>query len=259
MPNAAHFSPWSAYLQKNSLPSHFAHFKLMSPMNIKLPTALVALACATIIPSQHAMAASAKDYIKEVVADCEELDGDQVAWKATDNQSSATAEPGIGLDKSKGLHIKAARAGNIGIKPAAMIGHPPLDVSLADGYMFWVKAVEGGGFFLEFKVQGAEKQRYILGKGVLAMDAGGNFLEPKEYLSIPRTQSLSAWIKLPTDFEGWIIIPSTVSVDGQNTGWKCSSPEAIGQPIPPISSFLVVIGDTGEFYLDHFSLYQAKR
>ena len=227
-------------------------------MKKQIPTALFAFLSTTIVLSHQARAASPTDYIKEVVADCENLDGDQISWKGAQNDSTCTAEAGIGFNNSKGLHLKPLRAGNIGVKPEAMIGHPPLDVSLADGYMFWVKANEGGTFFLEFRIDAPEKQRFFLGRGVLAMDTAGNLLDPKEYLFVPRDKGSAVGIKLPTDFEGWIIIPSTVSTDGQNTGWICANPETSGQPIPPIKGFIFVVDGKGDYYLDHFSLYKAK-
>ena len=227
-------------------------------MKAIIPTAILAVLSTTLVPSHQAHAATPIASIKELVSDCEEIEGDQITWKGENNKSICVVEAGIGFNKSKGLRIKCARAGNLGLKPQAMIGQPPLDVSSADGYMFLVKAVEGGSFSLEFKTEGPEGQRFSLGEGVLAMDTEGNFLDAKEYLAIPRNKSLPAWIKLPTDFEGWIIIPSTVSTEGLNTGWKCPDPITSGQPVPPVRSFLLVTGDTGEFLMDHFSLYQAK-
>ena len=227
-------------------------------MKATIPTALFAFLSTTIVLSHQARAASPTDYIKEVVADCENLDGDQISWKGGENDSTCTVESGIGFNNSKGLHLKPLRAGNLGIKSEAMVGQPPLDVSLADGYMFWVKANEAGLFTLEFRTDGPEKQRFLLGGGVLAMDTAGNLLDPKEYLFVPRVKGNAAGIKLPTDFEGWIIIPSTVSTDGQNTGWICANPEASGQPIPPVKGFYFVVDGKGDFYLDHFSLYKAK-
>lgn len=234
------------------------HSRFHFLMKTLIPTAILAVLSTTLVPSHQAHAATPTASIKEVVSDCEDLEGDQITWKGGNNESLCVAEAGIGFNKSKGLRIKCARAGNLGLKPEAMIGTQPLDVNSADGYMFWVKAVDGGAFSLEFKSEGPEGQRFSLGEGVLAMDTTGNFLDPKEYLAIPRNKSLPAWIKLPTDFEGWIIVPSTVSTEGQNTGWKCPDPNASGQPVPPIRSLLLVTGDTGEFHMDHFSLYQAK-
>ncbi|MEI8293444.1 MAG: hypothetical protein WCG66_05540 [bacterium] len=211
-----------------------------------------------IISSHHSFAATPTSHIKEVASDCENLEGEQILWKGEGNDSTAVIEPGVGFNRSKGLHFKASKAGFLNINPLATIGHPPLDVSLADGYMFWVKVVDAVTFSLEFKSQEFGGHRFVLGEGVLAMDTTGNFLDLKEYLLLPRDKANPAAIKLPADFEGWIIIPSTVSTEGLETGWKCSNPDATGQHVPPIKGLLFVTGPSGEFYLDHFSLYQAK-
>lgn len=190
-------------------------------------------------------------FIKEVINDCEEL-FDPIPVNNATGTHEIHAVDGEGYKGSKGLHVIFHEASHSSPQSKLLFNAPNLELGTADGLMFWVKAPDKIGINVSAGPSYSGEDRLGVADGVLVMDKEGNLLDASGYLI--KHQNGQRTIALEPGFEGWIIIPNTVSEDGVNTGWIHPS----GQPSDHITDIALWCGKPGEIYFDHLSLYQRK-
>lgn len=192
-------------------------------------------------------------YIKEVINDFDAVDSSEKIpfWPIDENGYSCLAEEGVGYKKSKGLHYTYPTTGHIAPFPKFLFKAPELDLTAADGIMIWIKPVDKSLISLSAASKIKGNERYCLGEGVKVMDAEGNLLDPSTWLVKHGNGQRS--IKLEAEREVWLIIPSTVSPDGTNTGWRRDDDSMEG-----IANLAIWLDKGGELYVDHLCFYQAK-
>ena len=188
--------------------------------------------------------------IKKIVNDFEKTP-DTFSFHPGEQQGAkCNAKNGIGFKNSRGLHLICPAVVHIAPAAKTFFNAPVLDMSSADGLMFWISTPQAMGFSLcatGKDVQGL----YNIGDGVLVMDERCQMLDPKKYLS--KANNALRSIALPAGFKGWIIVPSSLSNDGANSGWI--HPNASKGKVPQIDSLLIWTRQS-EFDIDQLSLYQ---
>jgi len=190
-------------------------------------------------------------FIQKVVNDCEMLP-DPLPINDANGGHEVHALDGAGYKGSKGLHVTFHEAAHFMVQGQHFFNAPTLELGEADGLMFWIKAPDKITISFSAGPSYPGEARLNVADGVRVMDKEGSLLDASDYLF--KHEIGVRTITLQPGFEGWIIIPNTVSEDGVNTGWSHPS----GQHSDHIKDIALWIGKPGEIYFDHLSLYQGK-
>jgi len=190
-------------------------------------------------------------FIKEVINDYEML-LDPIPVNNATGSHDVHALDGAGYKGSKGLHVIFNESAHFVTYGRLFFNAPNLELGEADGLMFWVKAPDKIAISFSAGPSYRGEDRLNVADGVLVMDKEGILLDASGYLF--KHENGVRTIALEPGFEGWIIIPNTVSEDGANTGWWHPS----GEPSDHLTDFAFWCGKAGEIYIDHLSLYQRK-
>jgi hypothetical protein len=183
--------------------------------------------------------------IKEVISDSEELPEEIPHWSREATGVTCIVENGVGYKESKGMHIMANIAGHIIPDPKTWFNAPMVDLGDSDGIMFWIGTQKALGISLFAADTNNQNVKYTLGDGVMVMDENGEMVET--------SKPANGLLTLPPAFEGWVLIPNTISQDGTSSGWK-------GEDVATLERLTAFYFWTpgGDFTIDHLSLYKKK-
>jgi len=227
-----------------------------------LPLVLGLLMAARLgLSGSPAHAAEEAPAIQKLLNDCERLSEEPLQWKAEENRSTATVEKEIGYQGSKGILIRLETAGHLLLSPEVTMNYGPLDLHGKGSYQFWIHVMRGPVIMrLEadevVTVPGDQANRIFMGDGAEVVDAKGKPFGSGAYL-IPSTDIKNPpCLHLPEGFQGWIVVPSSISPEGRQTGWQGQ-----GKELLPLGSlfFWFALPNSGEIVVDHFSLAPKKK
>jgi hypothetical protein len=221
---------------------------------MKLPIAPALLAC---LVSVHAVtAATPTGYVLEVANDFEGTPDTIASWPGRDDGTDCLAENGIGYNQSRGLRFTYSGAQHIGPPAEFMFNAPALEPGTADGLMFWIKTLQP--LTISISASGGQQgvPRFLLADGVRLADINGRVLDPSEYLIKHDNNQRS--IQLEGFFEGWIILPNSVSPDGTGAGWRQDDPSwaTAFERLDRITDLAIWSSSAGEIHIDQLCLYQ---
>ena len=188
--------------------------------------------------------------IKKVVNDFEKTPDTFSFYPGEQKGLKCDAKNGVGYKNSRSLHLVFPTVAHIAPDRKIFFNAPELDMSSADGLMFWISTPKAMGFTLSAPSKHITG-RYNMGDGVLVMDEHGKMVDPKKCLSTASNGQRS--INLEAGFKGWIIVPNTLSKDGTKAAWM--HPAASNGKVSEISD-LLFWSDKSEFDIDQLSLYQ---
>jgi hypothetical protein len=226
-----------------------------------LPLVLGLLVVAGPSPSGSAAhAAEEAPAIQKLLNDCERLSEEPLKWKGPENPSTVKVEKGTGYQGSKGIRIHVESTGHLVLSPEATLNGAPLDLHAKGSYQFWIHVLQGPVVMrLEadevVPAPGAPPNRIIMGDDAAVVDAKGKLFGSGAYL-IPSTDNKNPpCFHLPDGFQGWIVVPSSISPDGRQTGWQGQ-----GKELMPLDSVIFWFGlpNPGQIVVDHFSLAPKK-
>ena len=232
------------------------------PMTQLLPLFLGLLMAAGLgLSGSPAHAAEEAPAIQKLLNDCERLSEEPLKWKAEENLSTVTVEKGIGYQGSKGIRIRIESAGHLLLSPEVTMNYTPLDLHAKGSYQFWIHVVRGPVIMgLEadevVPVPGDRANRIFMGDDAEVVDFKGKRFGSGAYL-IPSTgNKIPPCLHLPDGFQGWIVVPSSISPEGRQTGWQGQ-----GKELLPFESLIFWFGlpNSGEIVVDHFSLAPKKK
>ena len=190
--------------------------------------------------------------ITELINDSEELPDTIPYFPGEESGATCIVENGVGYKGSKGLHMITNAAITIAPDPKTWFNAPEVDLTSADGIMFWIATQKALGISLSASSKNYNG-RYNMGDEIMVVDASGEVLQTSQVLK--KAFNGQRTISLPAGFEGWVIVPNKLSQDGTTGGWWAA--DVANDSLESLSGLLIWTGG-GDFVIDHLSLYQKK-